>query len=125
VAKGLSQATTGSRLAKDADEATLSMKTLMIVARDSMVSELKKLLHDNGVNAYSLLNKVEGRGKTGKVHESYQYPGFNLMFLAVLSSNQVDRVVSALKAFHAVRLQAAGGQAIPLKLFSFPCEELI
>ena len=101
------------------------MKTLMIVARDSMVSELKKLLHDNGVNAYSLLNKVEERGKTGKVHESYQYPGFNLMFLAVLSSNQVGGVVSALKAFHKARLEAGGGQAIPLKLFSFPCEELI
>ena len=101
------------------------MKTLMIVARDSMVSELKNLLHDNGVNAYSLLSKVEGRGKTGKVHESYQYPGFNLMILVVLPSDQVDRVVAALRAFQEARVKAAHGAAIPLKLFSFPCEELI
>jgi nitrogen regulatory protein PII len=101
------------------------METLMIVARDSMVSELKKLLHDNGINAYSLLRKVEGRGKTGKVHESFQDPSFNLMFLAVLPANQVEQVVSALKAFHATRVKAARGQEIPLKLFSFPCKEII
>lgn len=35
------------------------MKTLMIVARDSMSNELEKLLHDTGANAYSLLNRVE------------------------------------------------------------------
>lgn len=34
------------------------MKTLMIVARDSTLSALEELMHDNGVNAYSLLNKV-------------------------------------------------------------------
>jgi len=43
------------------------MKTLMIVARDSMLTELEDLLHKNGINAYSVINKVEGSGKTGKV----------------------------------------------------------
>jgi hypothetical protein len=64
------------------------MKTLMIVAPDSMIHELE-LLHDTGVNAYSLLNKVEGKGKTGEVHESFQHPGVNLMILAVLPSDQM------------------------------------
>jgi hypothetical protein len=97
------------------------MKTLMIVAPDSMVYELEKLLHDTGVNAYSLLNKVEGKGKTGEVHESFQHPGVNLMILAVLPSDQVAIVIRALKAF----LKAESEQPIPLKVFSFPCEELI
>jgi len=43
------------------------MKTLMIVARDSMVTELEELLQKNGINAYSVINKVEGKGETGKV----------------------------------------------------------
>lgn len=101
------------------------MKTLMIVARDSMVNELEKLLHDTGVNAYSLLNKVEGKGKTGKVHESFEYPGFNLMILAVLPSEQVAIVVRAIKALLTERVKAGSGQPIPLKVFSFPCEELV
>jgi nitrogen regulatory protein PII len=104
------------------------MKTLMIVARDSMMSELEKLLHDNGVNAYSIINKVVGKGRTGEVYESFfdtGYTGFNLIILAVLPSDQVDRVVSALKAFHAARVKSAHGELIPFKLFSFPCEELI
>lgn len=103
------------------------MITLMIVARASMMSELEKLLHDNGINAYSLLNKVLGKGQTGKVDASFNlgYTGFNLMILAVLPSDQADRVVSALKAFHAARVKGAHGEPIAFKLFSFPCEELI
>jgi nitrogen regulatory protein PII len=106
------------------------MKTLMIVARDSMMTELEELLHKNGINAYSIINKVEGKGKTGTVgtfHHSV-YTGsthFNLMILAVLQSDQVDRAVGALKAFHAARKKIAQGEPIPLKLFAFPCEELL
>jgi nitrogen regulatory protein PII len=39
------------------------MKTLMIVARDSMATELENLLQDNGINAYSIINKVGGKGQ--------------------------------------------------------------
>jgi nitrogen regulatory protein PII len=104
------------------------MNTLMIVARDSMVNELETLLRDNGINAYSIINKVGGKGQTGTVYESFfhtGYIGFNLMILAVLPSDHVDKAVSAIKAFHAARVKGAHGEPIPLKLFSFPCEELI
>ena len=103
------------------------MKTLMIVARASMMGELEKLLHDNGINAYSLLNKVLGKGQTGKVEAFFHpgYTGFNLMIFAVLPSDQADRVISALKTFHAARVKGARGEPIAFKLFSFPCEELI
>jgi len=106
------------------------MKTLMIVARDSMLTELEDLLHKNGINAYSVINKVEGSGKTGKVgafHHSV-YTGsthFNLMILAVLQSDQVEKAVGALKAFHTARKKLAKEEPIPLKLFAFPCEELL
>lgn len=104
------------------------MKTLMIVAGDSMISELEKLLHDAGISAYSIINKVMGEGRTGKVKESYfdiGYTGGNLMIFVVLPPDQVDRAVSALKAFREARVQGAHGRPIPFKLFSFPCEELI
>jgi nitrogen regulatory protein PII len=104
------------------------MKALMMVARDSMVTELEKLLQDNGINAYSIFNNVGGQGETGKVYESFFHTGhvgFNLMILAVLPSDRADRAVSALKAYHATRVKDAHGEPVPFKLFSFPCEELI
>lgn len=104
------------------------MKTLMIVAGDSMMSELEKLLHSAGITAYSIIHKVMGTGRTGTVKESFidlGYTGGNLIIFAVLPSDQVDRAVSALKAFREARVQGAHGKPIPFKLFSFPCEELI
>jgi nitrogen regulatory protein PII len=104
------------------------MKALMIVARDSMVTELEKVLNDNGIHAYSTINRVGGKGKTGEVYESFfhaGYVGFNLIILTVLPADQVDRAVAALKAFYVARLKAAHAEPIPFKLFSFPCEELI
>ena len=66
------------------------MKMLMIVARDSMVKELEELLHANGITAYSVIHKVEGRGQTGIAGTFHYnvYTGsthFNLMILAVLA----------------------------------------
>jgi hypothetical protein len=47
------------------------------------------------------------------------------MILAVLQSDQVEKAVGALKAFHAARKKLAKEEPIPLKLFAFPCEELL
>lgn len=99
------------------------MKTLIIVARDSMLEELKDFLHDHGITAYSLLHNVEGKGITGAVSGTFFRPGINCLFLAMLRPDQADRAVSALKELHAARMKATHGQPIPLKVFSFPCEE--
>jgi hypothetical protein len=47
------------------------------------------------------------------------------MILAVIESDQVEKAVGALKAFHAARKKIAREEPLPLKLFAFPCEELI
>ena len=43
------------------------MKTLIIVARDSMLSDLETLLQENGVKAYTIMSNVMGKGVTGRV----------------------------------------------------------
>lgn len=98
------------------------MKTLIIVARYSMLSEVEKLLHDTGINAYTILSDVKGEGVTGKVYGTFLQPDINCIIFTVLSSDQVDRAVNALKALHASRVT---GAPVPLKVFSFPCEEHI
>lgn len=99
------------------------MKTLIIIARDSMIEELKALLHDYGITAYSILHNVEGTGLTGTVSGTFFNPGINCIILAILSSDQADRAIHTLQELHDARMKAPRGQATPLKVFSFPCEE--
>lgn len=101
------------------------MIALMIVFRSSMSDDLQVILHESGISAYTLINNAEGKGITGNVVGSFFYPGTNSVIFAMLPSDQFNRTISALKAFHASRLQATQGRPIPFKLFSFPCEEVI
>ena len=102
------------------------MKTLIIVARDSMLSDLEELLQRNGVTAYTILNNVMGKGVTGRMYGTFLNPDINAIIFAVLPSGQADRAVSALKTLHVGRKEAShDDKPIPLKVFSFPCEEHI
>jgi hypothetical protein len=101
------------------------MVALMIVFRGSMGDDLDQVLRSSGITAYTLIKNAEGKGVTGNVVGTFFYPGTNSVIFAMLRSEQLDPAISALKAYHATRVAAAHGQAIPLKLFSFPCDELI
>ncbi len=98
------------------------MKTLIIVARESMLSELEELLRENDIHAYTILSNVKGKGVTGQVHGTFYHPDINTIIFSVLSDNQAEKTVGALKALHA-RCLTSYGQPIPLKVFTFPCEE--
>lgn len=100
------------------------MRTLIIIARDSMLGDLEKLLHKNGVTAYTILSNVMGKGVTGQVYGTFLNPDINAIICAVLLSDQADRAVSALKTLHTERKETSlDDKPIPLKVFSFPCEE--
>ncbi|QPD02990.1 MAG: hypothetical protein Nkreftii_000764 [Candidatus Nitrospira kreftii] len=100
------------------------MKNLIIVARNSMVSDLEELLHKNGIMAYSILNNVIGKGGAGRVYGTFLSPDINAIIFAVLPSDQADRAIIALKTLHTERTEAAPDDTpIPLKVFSFPCNE--
>ena len=97
------------------------MKMLFIVARDSMLSELEKLLQENGISAYTIINNVMGKGLTGKVHGTFLQPDINSIIFSVLPSDQAERAVSALTALH--KDLTKHGQPVSLKVFTLPCEE--
>ena len=99
------------------------MKTLIIVARDSMLSDLETLLQENGVKAYTIMSNVMGKGVTGRVFGTFLNPDTNAIIFAVLSPDQADTAVSALQTLHATRKASSRDTPIPLKVFSFPCEE--
>jgi hypothetical protein len=100
------------------------MRNLIIVARNSMVSDLEELLHKNGIMAYSILNNVMGKGGAGRVYGTFLSPDINAIIFAVLPSDQADRAIIALKTLHTERTESAPDDTpIPLKVFSFPCNE--
>jgi nitrogen regulatory protein PII len=100
------------------------MRTLIIVARDSMLSDLEGLLHSNGVTAYTILSNVMGKGVTGRVFGTFLNPDVNAIIFAVLAPDQADRAVSALKTLHTGRKEVYhDDKPVPLKVFSFSCEE--
>lgn len=100
------------------------MRILIIVARDSMLGDLEEFLRKTGVSAYTILNNVMGKGVTGRVYGTFLNPDINTMIFAVLPSDEANRAVQALKMLHADRKEASRNDTpIPLKVFSFPCEE--
>jgi len=95
------------------------MKMLLIVARDSMLSELKELLRDNGISAYTIISQVMVKGLTGRVYGTFLQPDINSIILSVFPFSQADRAVSALKALHTARDLSTHGQPVPLKVVYF------
>lgn len=100
------------------------MRILIIVARESMLGTLEELLHKNGVDAYTILSNVMGKGVTGRVYGTFLNPDINTIIFSVLPPDLADRAVSALQGLHAERKKSFDDDRdIPLKVFSFPCEE--
>lgn len=103
------------------------MKTLIIVARDSMLHDLEHILHSNGVEGYTILKNVIGKGVTGSVLGTFLHPEINTIIFSVLPPDLADRAVSALKTLHAECKRGSqrgshNENELPLKVFSFPCE---
>ena len=96
------------------------MKMLLIVGRDSMLSELEALLRENGISAYTIISNVMGTGLTGRVDGAFLKPDINSIIFSVTPSDQADRAVNALKALDTAE---GVGQPLPLKVFTLPCEE--
>ena len=105
------------------------MKMLLIVAHEYMDESLLEILRKNDVHAFTLIRKVGGAGETGErgtpLGFSFLYPGYNLIVFAVLPSDRAEHVISALKEFHAARLQATHGHPIPFRMFALPCDQIL
>lgn len=102
------------------------MRILIIVARNSMLGTLEELLHENGVNAYTILSNVMGSGLTGRVYGTFLHPDINTIIFSVLPSDQADRALSALRVLYEERKEGSHDDTpIPLKIFAFPCEEYV
>ncbi len=103
------------------------MKILIIVGRDSMLSDLEGFLNSTGTTAYTIFNNVMGKGVTGRVYGTFLHPDINVVILTILPPDQADRVISGLKTLYAGRMEASHDNPVPLKVFSLSlsCDESI
>lgn len=100
------------------------MRTVIIVARDSMLSDLEAFLQKSGVSEYTIVSNVMGKDVAGRVYGTFLDPGINTIICAVLPSDEAAKTVCALKMLHAARTEMShDDRPIPLKVFSFSCEE--
>ncbi|OLC42728.1 MAG: hypothetical protein AUH74_03735 [Nitrospirae bacterium 13_1_40CM_4_62_6] len=101
------------------------MKMLLIVFRDSLEDEIVVLLKEFNVKAFTELHKVGGTGETGDAFHSFASPGVNTMILTALAEDQAERVVKGLKAFRDQLAKQQQGAKIPIRVFVFPCEQVV
>ncbi len=101
------------------------MKMIMIVFRESLEEDIRALLGENEVEAFTEMVDVVGKGEAGAAFHSVSWPGLNNMILVALPEVQANRVVAALKTFHDKQVQRERGAKIPMRVFTLPCELVV
>ena len=101
------------------------MKMLMIVFRESLEEDIRQLLQELGVRAFTEMHDITGVGEAGAAFASLSWPAHNNMVLAALPEADAEVVVAALRRFRDQQIKNQGGAKIPLKVFALPCELVV
>lgn len=101
------------------------MNMLMVVFRSSLKERVHVLLEQCDVRAYTEVPETIGAGQTGPAEGVSFYPGINSVILVAADDAHTERVEHALKAWCDEVKQRPGGHKPSLRLFTWPCRQLI
>ena len=101
------------------------MKMLMIIFKESLEDDIRDLLKQNEVKAFTEMHDLTGIGEASATLHSLSWPGFNNMILAALPGPEADKIIAVLQGFRDRLIQKQGGAKIPLRVFSLPCELVV
>ncbi|MER3424431.1 MAG: hypothetical protein C4293_15645 [Nitrospiraceae bacterium] len=101
------------------------MKMLLIVFRDSLDQEIRRLLKELNTRAFTEASDLVGMGETGSTFNSFGWPGVNSIILTAVEGEHAQRVVHGLKAFRDRMARQQHGAKIPVRVFVLPCEQAI
>jgi len=101
------------------------MQMLLIICRESFEQKIIELLEDNGVEGYTVIEKVRGAGKTGMVPLTSDWAGLNSLVLVGAPSPQAQSIVTMLKTFSSHHAAGEGGLGIPLKVLTWSCDMVL
>lgn len=101
------------------------MKMLLVIFRESLDEDIRQLLHDLNLKAFTEAPKVLGIGEAGQAADTFEQPGFNLLILSALEDNQAWHVIAGLKTFRDELSRKQQGAKIPIRVFVLPCEQVV
>jgi hypothetical protein len=97
----------------------------MLIFRSSLEADVRALLRDLRVDAFSHVPEVLGVGEAGIAFNSFPSPGFNCMILAALDELEAERVIRGIRQFHDRLRDRQKDSPIPFRLFVLPCTQAI
>jgi len=100
------------------------MKMLTIVCREKLEGEVLALFKDLGIEEYTVMSGLGGKGQTGAVSE-HSWTDRNMLFMVALGDHLLAPLVTAVKQLHARLLEAHLGKNVPLKIFLQSCEVIV
>jgi len=100
------------------------MDMLMIVFRTSLKERVQKLLQTCGVKAYTEIPQTVGTGLSGSAEGISFSAGGNNVILVSLEPAQRDKVAAAITGWYA-EAQQAGWSKPAIRIFSWPCTQLV
>jgi hypothetical protein len=101
------------------------MKMLLVIFRESLDEDIRQLLHDLDLKAFTEAPKVLGIGEAGQAADTFAQPGFNSLILSALEDDQARQVIASLKTFRDELSHNQHGAKIPLRAFALPCEQVV
>lgn len=101
------------------------MRMLMIIMKESIEEEIRKVLRENHVAAFTEMHEATGQGEAGITMNSLSWPGFHNVIFAALSEPEAGQVIAALEKYRDHLAARQHGAKIPLRVFSLPCEMVV
>ncbi|MBV6470989.1 MAG: hypothetical protein NBKEAIPA_02916 [Nitrospirae bacterium] len=101
------------------------MHMLMLTFRSSLKERVHVLLEQCDVRAYTELPETIGAGETGSAEAVSYYPGVNTVIMVAVDEPTMEKVAQAVKAWCEDILQRPGGQKPAIRVFSWPCRQLV
>lgn len=96
------------------------MKMLMIICPESRQEEVRALVGEHAIHAYSEIPGVLGEGETGKHLGTRTWPGRSSLIFTVLPKAKERDMVNALQAFKSKLYEGEG-----IRVFALPVESLM
>lgn len=100
------------------------MKMLTIICRNTLETEVRRLLNDLAVDGYTVTSGLGGKGQSGSVSE-HNWTERNVSFMTALEDARVADLADAVKQLYVRLLDANQGEEVPLKVFVQPCEVIL
>lgn len=100
------------------------MKMLTLVCREKLEGEVRALFNKLGVEGYTVISGLGGKGQTGSVSE-HSWTDRNMMFMVALENHLMTSLVTALKQLYVRLLDEHLGKDVPLKVFLQSCEVIV